>query len=79
MTIKLIASDMDDTLLNSERNISDRNLKAIKKALAAGITFTFATGRMYRSIKPFAENLELDVPLVAYNRALVKGAILEQV
>ena len=72
MKIKMIASDMDDTLLNNERKISPRNLAAIKRALAAGIVFTLATGRMYRSIKPFAEQLQLDVPLIAYNGALVK-------
>ena len=59
MKIKMIASDMDDTLLNNERKISPRNLAAIKRALAAGIVFTLATGRMYRSIKPFAEQLQL--------------------
>ena len=37
MKIKMIASDMDDTLLNNERKISPRNLAAIKRALAAGI------------------------------------------
>ena len=35
MKIKMIASDMDDTLLNNDRKISPRNLAAIKKALAA--------------------------------------------
>lgn len=79
MKIKMIASDMDDTLLNNDRKISPRNLAAIKKALAAGIVFTLATGRMYRSIKPFAEQLQLDVPLIAYNGALVKGALSEEV
>ena len=79
MKIKMIASDMDDTLLNNERKISPRNLAAIKRALAAGIVFTLATGRMYRSIKPFAERLQLDVPLIAYNGALVKGALSEKV
>ena len=40
MKIKMIASDMDDTLLNNERKISPRNLAAIKRALAAGIVFS---------------------------------------
>ena len=74
MDIKLIASDMDDTLLNSEVKISERNAKAIKSALAAGKIFLIATGRMYVSARPYAENLGLDVPLVTYNGALVKGS-----
>ncbi len=79
MKIKMITSDMDDTLLNDERKISPRNQAAIQKALAAGIVFTLATGRMYRSIKPFAEQMGLDVPLISYNGALVKGSLSEKV
>ena len=46
MKIKLIASDMDDTLLNRDCKISERNAAAIKKAVAEGIIFLIATGRM---------------------------------
>ena len=74
MEIKLIASDMDDTLLNSDVKISERNAKAIEAALKAGKIFLIATGRMYVSARPYAEKLGLDVPLVTYNGALVKGS-----
>ena len=68
-------SDMDDTLLNSKCQISERNERAIRQALAAGKVFLLATGRMYVSVKPYAERLGLDVPLVTYNGALVKGSL----
>lgn len=74
MAIKLIATDMDDTLLGSNIQISERNAAAIKKAIDAGIVVMIATGRMYVSVKPFADKLGLDVPLVTYNGALVKGS-----
>ena len=74
MAIKLIASDMDDTLLNSKTKLSERNAAAIRKAIDAGIVFLIATGRMYVSVKPYADALGLDVPLVTYNGALVKGS-----
>ena len=74
MTVKLIASDMDDTLLNSNTKLSERNAAAIHKAIAKGIVFMIATGRMYVSVKPYADALGLDVPLVTYNGALVKGS-----
>lgn len=74
MSIKLIAIDLDDTLLNSKITVSPRNVAAIKKAKAAGITIMIATGRMYISAKKFADLLELDVPIVTYNGALVKGS-----
>ncbi len=75
MEIKLIASDLDDTLLNSDTQISDRNAAVIRAALEKGIIFLIATGRMYISAVKFAERLGLDVPLVTYNGALVKENI----
>ena len=45
--IKVIASDMDGTLLNSEHVLSERTIAAIKKAQQAGIRFMIATGRSY--------------------------------
>lgn len=72
MKIKLIASDMDDTLLNKDCKISARNAAAIKKAVQQDIVFLIATGRMYVSARPYALDLGLDVPLVTYNGALVK-------
>lgn len=75
MKIKLIASDMDGTLLDDDYQLSQFNAEAIKKAEEQGVIFTIATGRMYCSILPFAEQLALDVPLIAYNGALVKEAV----
>ena len=74
VAVRLIASDMDDTLLNSDTKISEGNAAAIHAAIAKGIIFMIATGRMYVSVKPYADALGLDVPLVTYNGALVKGS-----
>lgn len=74
MTVKLIASDMDDTLLSSDIKISEKNSEAIHEAMGRGIVFVIATGRMYVSVLPFAGKLGLDVPLITYNGALVKGS-----
>lgn len=72
MQAKLFVTDMDGTLLNNNREISKGNKHAIKRAAAAGVTFTIATGRMYASTLPFAKELELDVPIITYNGALIK-------
>jgi len=74
MEIKLIACDLDGTLLNSERRVSERNKKAVQAVMAAGKMFIIATGRMYIAARPFAEQLELDVPIVTYNGALIRGS-----
>lgn len=74
MDIKLIACDLDGTLLNSERRISEATKKAVHRVIEAGKMFIIATGRMYIAAKPFAEQLELDVPIVTYNGALIRGS-----
>ncbi|MFD1418039.1 Cof-type HAD-IIB family hydrolase [Companilactobacillus keshanensis] len=51
--IKLIASDMDGTLLNDKMEVSNRNLQAIKDAQESGIEFLIATGRGIGEAKPF--------------------------
>lgn len=51
--IKLIASDMDGTLLNNKMEVSERNIQAIKDAQANGIEFLIATGRGLSEAKPF--------------------------
>ncbi len=72
---KLIAVDLDDTLLNDELNISPRNRYALQKAAELGALITIATGRMYRSAVPFARELGIEVPIVTYQGALVKNAL----
>lgn len=74
MTYKLLALDLDDTLLNNEFTISPRNRQAILEATRRGIIVTLATGRMFRSALTYARELELDVPLITYHGALVKKA-----
>ncbi len=74
MSFKLLALDLDDTLLNEEFTISEKNRDAIYKAIEKGVTVTLATGRMFRSALPYAESLGLDVPLITYHGALVKTA-----
>ncbi len=57
---KLVASDMDGTLLNDKLEISPRNLAAIQKYRAAGGIFTLATGRSAEGVAPYAKALGLD-------------------
>ena len=74
MEIKLIACDLDGTLLDSNRHVSERTKQAVQKAIASGKMFIIATGRMYVAAKPFAEQLGLDVPIVTYNGGLIRGS-----
>lgn len=75
MTIKLVAVDMDDTLLDAKQIVSPRTRAAIKQAVKEGVTVTIATGRMYSSAVPYARQLELDVPIITYNGALIRSSL----
>jgi Cof subfamily protein (haloacid dehalogenase superfamily) len=74
MKYKLLALDLDDTLLNEELKISSRNIEAIRDVAQKGVMVTLATGRMFRSALPYARQLELDLPLITYHGALIKQA-----
>ncbi|QDR81905.1 Cof-type HAD-IIB family hydrolase [Sporomusa termitida] len=79
MKIKLIALDLDDTLLDSKLAVSPRACAAIRKAVAIGVMVTIATGRMYASALPYARQLGLDVPIITYNGALIKSCLSGEV
>lgn len=66
---KLLALDLDGTLLNDDEKISQRNAQAIRQLVAQGTHVCIATGRGYPSAVPFAKQLELDTPLVTVNGA----------
>ncbi|WP_125704847.1 Cof-type HAD-IIB family hydrolase [Lacticaseibacillus daqingensis] len=69
--IKLIASDMDGTLLNDKMQVSAGNAAAIKAAQAAGIEFMVATGRNITEAKPLIEEHGLTTAFIALNGARV--------
>lgn len=73
MTIKLFVTDLDGTLLNKNHEVSEENKSAIREIVAKGVTATIATGRMYSSALPYAKQLEVDVPIITYNGALIKS------
>lgn len=69
--MKLIAIDLDGTLLNSKNEISEANLKAIKMADSCGIKIVIATGRSIFSAVEIIESLNIDAFLLALNGAVV--------
>lgn len=59
MTIKLVALDLDGTLLTSDKRISEENKRAIQAARAKGVQVVLTTGRPLKAIEPFLEELNL--------------------
>jgi len=72
--IKLLALDLDGTLLDSKGAVTDANRAAIRAAEEAGVLVTIATGRRFRDARPVGIELELNAPLVTHNGALLKYA-----
>ncbi len=71
--IKLLAIDLDDTLIGTDFRISKVNQNAIRRAINAGIKVTLATGRTFTTTLPFAESLGLTHTLVCFQGALLRG------
>ncbi|MFC6176109.1 Cof-type HAD-IIB family hydrolase [Companilactobacillus huachuanensis] len=59
MDYKMIALDLDDTLLTSQKTISDQNKLAIKQALAKGIKVVLCSGRTHNAVIKFADQLDI--------------------
>jgi hypothetical protein len=74
MAIRLIALDLDGTLLDSRGRVGARNRAAIDEARSRGVGVALVTGRRFRDARPLALELGLDVPVIAHNGALTKHA-----
>ena len=66
---KVLALDLDDTLLRSDKSIGAATLAALDRWLAAGHEIVVATGRPPRSVTPVLPPSLLDVPRIVYNGA----------
>ncbi|UHA74629.1 Cof-type HAD-IIB family hydrolase [Paenibacillus sp. 481] len=64
---KLLALDMDGTVLDDDHNISSETVAAIQDARAAGVTVMFSTGRALQNAMSYIEQLQLDAPVVTVN------------
>jgi Cof subfamily protein (haloacid dehalogenase superfamily) len=69
--IRLIALDVDGTLLDDGKGLPEENREALHRASRHGVRVAIATGRMLPSIEPIEAMLGLDCALIAYNGAKV--------
>jgi len=72
-SIRLLATDIDGTLLNPQFQISPGDLEALRRAHAAGIEIVLVTGRRHRFALPIAEQLGLDLWLISSNGAVTRS------
>lgn len=67
----MLLSDMDGTLLNSKKQITEKDKAAIKRFTDLGGKFTVATGRTIQSFTQFMAVLSLESPVIMYNGAAI--------
>jgi Cof subfamily protein (haloacid dehalogenase superfamily) len=70
---KLLALDLDGTLLNSAMRLSEVNAEAVRKATASGIHVVLATSRWFAMAQRTAGRLELSTPMICSNGAEVRS------
>lgn len=72
MKYKMMCIDMDGTLLDDNKNISDRNHEALKMVQEKGIKLVVSTGRLFTSANYYAELIGLKVPVISSNGAYIR-------
>jgi len=81
MPIRLVATDLDGTLLNSQRQVSATTRAALAAAAARGVQFVAVTGRRVHSARPLLEQVPCPLTLIASNGAVVispSGEVIHQ-
>lgn len=70
--IKLIVLDLDGTLITDQKELTQQTIDIIREAQEKRILVTIATGRAFELTKPYAEKLNIKIPLILNNGALIK-------
>lgn len=79
MKYQLVAIDIDDTLITSDKRVTERTQKALAAAIELGVVVTLATGRMFASAQQIAKQIHLNVPIITYQGSMVKNLMDQQI
>ena len=71
MPIQMIASDLDETLLNKRAELTPRTVSALRRAMGAGVRVVLASGRMVKAMAVYAGEIGVNAPVIAFNGALI--------
>ncbi len=77
--IRLIALDLDGTLLADHMHVSQRVRDAVRRVIDRGICVTLATGRVFAGTQFFAKELGIREPLICLQGALIRHAVTAEV
>ena len=70
--IKLIALDIDGTILGKTLTLSENLKSTIKQTIQKGIKVVISTGRMFSAAYPILQELGLNTPIIAYQGSMIK-------
>jgi Cof subfamily protein (haloacid dehalogenase superfamily) len=73
LPIRLIALDIDGTIIGDDHDVAERTIKAVRAAMKRDIAVSLVTGRMVSSAMRFARELGLTAPLVGYQGGLIRA------
>jgi Cof subfamily protein (haloacid dehalogenase superfamily) len=76
---RLVALDLDGTVMGRDLVISRAVREAVADAQAAGVYVTLATGRMFAASRPYARELAIQTPLICYQGAMVRHPLSDAV
>jgi hydroxymethylpyrimidine pyrophosphatase-like HAD family hydrolase len=68
---RMIACDLDGTLLNRDDIISPTTTAMIRKVIDLGIPFVIITARHHQAVEPFADELRIDQPIISLDGAVI--------
>ncbi len=71
---KVVVSDLDGTLLNSDQEVSELSKKVIRELRNRGIKFYIATGRAYPDAKRIMESIGIKIPLISANGGVINDS-----
>lgn len=79
MKYKLMAVDIDGTLLDSAGKLTEETIKAVRMGVNKGLVFTISSGRPLQGVMPLVESLDLNLPVIIFNGAMIVMARTKEV
>lgn len=67
----MIVTDLDGTLLAGKSNLPEENIRALRRAMDAGVRVVIASGRMVEATLPIAEKIGVNAPMIVFNGAQI--------
>lgn len=75
MTYRLLALDLDGTVMGRSSDLSPRVKRVVERALEKGVVVTLATGRVFGSALPFAQELGIIAPIISSQGAMIRAPL----